>query len=192
MGHGEGGRAASSPAAGEGRAANPAAGEQAAGAVPARAQGSEMQQVAAARAGHPARSLASLLQLLDTLRRTAERQGVLTTAERRLLWLLSDGQKRTFRGVSEALSLEQSTVNRQVNGAVNAGLVRLIESHPARRVTVTERGRHDFNLDVVRILDGYQEAMVAMEPERAEELIDRLGEFVDSYRLVMRPDAGEA
>lgn len=144
------------------------------------------QDLARARAEHPARELASLLQRLETLRRAAEqRHGILTTAERRLLWLLSDQAPRTLREISTQLNLEQSTVNRQVNGAAKAGLVRIVEAHPARHVEVTEAGIEAFNADVVEILDGYQGALGRMGQERAERFTDSLSAFVSTYGQVL-------
>lgn len=148
------------------------------------------QELARTRAEHPARELASLLQRLDALRRTAEhRYGSLTTAERRLLWLLSDEAPRTLREISTELNLEQSTVNRQVNGAVKAGLVRMVEAQPARHVEVTAGGTAAFNADVVGILDGYQDALAAMGQGRAERFTGSLEAFVATYADVLSAES---
>lgn len=138
------------------------------------------------RAGHAGVRMATQLQRLDALRRTESRSNRLNTAEMRLLWLHSDGRSRTFREISEQLSLEQSTVSRQVNGAARAGLLEVTEGHPARQVAATAEGRAAFADDVDRILDGYRDALAQLGAQRASELTDLLGEFVESYDDVLR------
>ncbi|MFD6137837.1 MarR family winged helix-turn-helix transcriptional regulator, partial [Isoptericola sp. NPDC060257] len=88
------------------------------------------------------RRVAGLLFRLDLHRRLAEHRSPLGTADGRLLWLLSDGRPRTLREIAEALRLEQSTVNRQVNGALAAGLLRRFTApgRSARLLEPTEEG----------------------------------------------------
>lgn len=140
------------------------------------------------RAGHAGGTLAALLQRLDTLRRVVARRAQLNTADLRLLWLLSDGRARTFREISEELNLEQSTVNRQVNGAARTDLVQITEAQPARLVSATEGGIAAFEADVDRVLTGYRRALEQMGEERSAALTELLGEFIDTYQDVVRPD----
>ena len=138
---------------------------------------------------HAGVPLATLLQRLDALRRAGNRYNRLNTADMRLLWLLSDGRPRTFREISEQLGLEQSTVNRQVNGAARAGLLEFAEAQPARQVAATEEGGDAFAGEVDRILDGYRDALALMGRERSTMLVELLGEFIDSYDEVLRATA---
>ena len=140
------------------------------------------------RAHHAGGGLAALLQRLDTLRRVVARRSRLNTADLRLLWLLSDGRARTFREISADLNLEQSTVNRQVNGAARADLVQITEGSPARLVGATDQGLAAFEADVDRVLTGYREVLAQMGEERAAALTDLLGEFIDIYQDLVQPD----
>ena len=140
------------------------------------------------RSEHAGGPLAGLLQRLDTLRRVVARRAELNAADMRLLWLLSDGRERTFREISEELTLEQSTVNRQVNGAARAELVRITDAQPARLVRATDQGVAAFEADVDRVLTGYRDALERMGPARAAELTDLLAEFIEAYRDVVRPE----
>src|SRR5690625_544869 len=106
----------------------------------------------------------------------------------RLLCLLSDGRARTFREISAVLNLEQSTVNRQVNGAARAALVQITEGSPARLVVATDQGLAAFEADVDRVLTGYREVLEQMGEERAAALTDLLGEFIDTYQELVQPD----
>ncbi|WP_022918486.1 MarR family winged helix-turn-helix transcriptional regulator [Ruania albidiflava] len=149
-----------------------------------------MSQDPASRAepGGEGASLAALLQRLDTLRRVVLRRAELNAADMRLLWLLSDGRARTFREISEDLALEQSTVNRQVNGAARTQLVQIAEGHPARQVRATDEGVAAYRSDVDRILASYGDALERMGPARTAELTDLLAEFIDAYQHVVRPE----
>lgn len=140
------------------------------------------------RTSHAGSSLAALLQRLDTLRRVVARRAQLNTADLRLLWLLSDGRARTFREIAEELNLEQSTVNRQVNGAARGNLVQITDAQPARQVLATPQGVAAFDGDVDRVLAGYQEALGQMGAGHAEELTELLGEFIETYQEVVRPE----
>ena len=137
---------------------------------------------------HPGRALAGQLQQLDALRRAVARRHALNTADMRLLWLLSDGRPRTFRAISEELNLEQSTVNRQVNGAARAQLVQITDDQPARQVLATDDGLAAFDQDVDRVLNGYRQALERMGTAHTEELTTLLAEFIDAYRDVVQPD----
>lgn len=137
---------------------------------------------------HPGRALAGQLQHLDALRRAVARRSTLNAADMRLLWLLSDGRPRTLREISDELNLEQSTVNRQVNGAARAELVEIVDGQPARQVVATEEGLAAFGQDVDRILSGYRQALERMGPEHSAELTALLAEFIEVYREIVQPE----
>lgn len=127
--------------------------------------------------------LAALLHHFDRHRRTLDIQSTLGIAELRLLWLLTDGQARTLREISEELRLEQSTVNRQVNGALNSGLLR--RSRPSGSTPfvfeATEDGRATFEHETALALTIYGQVLDAMGEDRATQLLELFDEFVTLY-----------
>lgn len=134
----------------------------------------------------PAKRVAALLATLDLARRAVESHAELGTAELRLLWLFSDDRPRTQREISQDLDLEQSTVNRQVNGAIRSGLLERIEAGgPAHRFAATVEGRRRYDADVAAIMDTYDEALADV-PD-AEQFLDAFTTFVDAYRARVRP-----
>ncbi|WP_110588004.1 MarR family winged helix-turn-helix transcriptional regulator [Microbacterium suaedae] len=134
------------------------------------------------------RELAGLLARLDVHRRFAEQRSALGTADARLLWLLSGGEPRTLRQISDALRLEQSTVNRQVHAAVAAGLVRRVDGPgPARHFAPTEHGRELYD-DVVAASLGAHDAALAALGDEAEDFLGMLARVVDAYGAAVRPE----
>lgn len=128
-----------------------------------------------------AHDLAALLQRLDRRRFIVEHQATLASADLRLLWLLTDGTPRTLRQIAESLELEQSTVNRQVNRAIQDGyLERFGQSDGPALVAPTARGNQRFEQDVALVLQLYNKALEAMGDKAADFL--RLTElFIDAY-----------
>ncbi|MFD6178715.1 MULTISPECIES: MarR family winged helix-turn-helix transcriptional regulator [unclassified Isoptericola] len=148
-------------------------------------------------AGHPAtasapfgagpdlptdRRVASLLVRLDVNRRTAEHRSELGTADGRLLWLLSDGRPRTLREIADALRLEQSTVNRQVNAALAAGYLRRFTEagRPARLIEPTAEGLDAFERATSRALGAYADGLAVLGDE-AGTFLDLLERFTAAY-----------
>src|SRR3954470_2521166 len=90
-----------------------------------------------------------LRELGDELRRLSRRRATtypgstLDTSAFRLLWLLTEGPPRTLRELGDELQLDQSTVNRQGNAAINHGLVEryAVAESTSRLVRPTEAGR---------------------------------------------------
>lgn len=130
----------------------------------------------------PGRETAAKLFLLDRRRYVVEHRATLGSADLRLLWLLSDGTARTLREISDELDLEQSTVNRQVNKAIQAGHVhRFTESgSPAARVAPTPEGRARLERDVALVIGLYDEALETLG-ERSGDFLRLLGDFVEAY-----------
>lgn len=132
------------------------------------------------------RRLASLFNRLDTQRRALEGMLALKTADLRLLWLFADGHARTLREVADELGLEQSTVNRQVNAALGAGLLERSrrEGGPSYQFLRTQAGREAFERDAGLSLGAYATALGEMGDDDAEEflaLAERfLGHFADA------------
>lgn len=137
------------------------------------------------------RRVAWLLQRLDLARRARELTGELGTAQMRLLWLFVDQTPRTLREIAVELGLEQSTVNRQVNAALQAGLLRRFREpgRAARLVAVTPKGLECFETDLDRILGAYGRALQSLgEPQTAQFLLS-LAQFVDAYEAIVAEES---
>jgi DNA-binding MarR family transcriptional regulator len=133
----------------------------------------------------PERRFAAILHSFDVDRRVVEAKTSLTAADLRLLWLLSDGHALTQREISTELSLEQSTVNRQVNAALRAGHLerRAAESGPAV-LAATDRGLQRYEADVEALMKLMGTALQALG-EDVEQFLVSLATFVEAYRDAM-------
>ncbi|MFE7404784.1 MarR family winged helix-turn-helix transcriptional regulator [Isoptericola sp. NPDC057559] len=133
------------------------------------------------------RRVASLLVRLDVNRRIAEHHSELGTADGRLLWLLSDGRPRTLREIADALRLEQSTVNRQVNAALAAGFLRRFTEagRPARLIEPTAEGLTAFERATTRALGAYADGLAVLGDE-AGAFLDLLERFTQAYGEAVR------
>lgn len=120
-------------------------------------------------------------------RRTTVHAGVvLDNSAFRLLWVLSDGEPRTLRQLAEALDLEQSTVNRQVNAALCAGYLERfsVPGSPSKLVRPSVAGEraydHDGRIRAVLI----SRALTDLGGPRARRLIADLQAFNDAWDRV--------
>ncbi|UVY84947.1 MarR family winged helix-turn-helix transcriptional regulator [Brachybacterium sp. NBEC-018] len=129
------------------------------------------------------RRLAGMYALLERHRRHHQQSMELGTADLRILWLLSDGDPRTLKEIAQQLSLEQSTVNRQVNAAVVAGRLEKVrpEEGGPYRVLRTDAGTEVFERDVQLSLGAYEEALAALGDEDAEQLLTLMDRFLEAY-----------
>ena len=141
----------------------------------------------------PSWRLAAALARLDRAQRAAEADAELGVAHGRLMWLFSDREPRTLRQVSEALGLEQSTVNRQVNAALAAGLLRRSREagQPAHQFDATEEGLKLFSRDLEQHLGRLDRALAALPDEAREEFPGLLLVFADAYAEAIGPAAGQ-
>ena len=123
------------------------------------------------------------IAMLERAQRAAEDVAEVRVADRRLLWLLSDGQPRTMRQIAKELGLEQSTVNRQVNVALGEGLLARSDpdEHHARPLVVTEAGLALFARSFERHLGYVRQALTAVPEQRRERFLTDLVAFVDAY-----------
>lgn len=131
----------------------------------------------------PERRLASSLARLEVHRRVVDQQAPLGSADGRLLWLLGERGACTLREIADELGREQSTVNRQVNAAIDAGLVarvrdpdraaRLIEPAEAGSVALTAARRYSQEL--------YRAGVAGMSAAEHETFLDLLERFVTDY-----------
>ncbi|WP_448852849.1 MarR family winged helix-turn-helix transcriptional regulator [Corynebacterium sp. 335C] len=130
----------------------------------------------------PRVAVTGLLTRLAHHQRTVAARMTVGDADMRLLWLLRDGRPRTMRDIADALGREQSTVNRQVNGAVQSGLLGRGEEEGRRAhvFTPTPEGTEVF-AENLRISLGANEAALDALGERAGEFLDLFGRFTDAF-----------
>lgn len=146
------------------------------------------------RAGTPL-DTSVLPELADELMRVGRRRPGFVAGTRleasayKLLWILSDGRARTLRELADELDLELSTINRQVNGAVRAGLLDrfAVPDSPSRPVRPTPEGTRLYEHDTA-VRSGFLESVLDdMGPKAAREFVRGLRAFNDSYeRLAPR------
>lgn len=138
----------------------------------------------------PQGSQASLLgDLADELLRFGRRRHTnvegteLDTSAFKLLWLLSDERPRTLRELADELDLDLSTINRQVNAAVRAGLLERfsVPDGPSRPVRRTPEGRRLYEHDSAVHADLLRSVLAEMGADPARELISGLRAFNDAY-----------
>lgn len=119
----------------------------------------------------------------ESHRRATVHRDVIGPADFRLLWLLSDGQPRTLKEISETLHLEQSTVNRQANAAIEHGIVERSRGtgRSAYEFSPTPHGEAVLAESLSGLFASYRAAFDRMGRDRASALVQLLGEFVDAY-----------
>jgi DNA-binding MarR family transcriptional regulator len=107
----------------------------------------------------------------------------LDTSAFKLLWVLSDERPRTLRELADELDLELSTINRQVNAAVRAGLLERfsVPESPSRPVRRTPEGRRLYEHDSAVHADLLRSVLAEMGAQPARELINGLRAFNDAY-----------
>ncbi|MGN0101933.1 MAG: MarR family transcriptional regulator [Dietzia sp.] len=132
----------------------------------------------------PERRLASALTRLDKERRTLEGAQGLGTADLRLLWLLADESPRTLRQISDELGLEQSTVNRQVNAALGARLLKRTRrmQGSAYEFTRTAHGAQTFDEVTSVSMGAYAAALHELGESDAQRLVFLLQRFLGHFR----------
>lgn len=142
------------------------------------------------KASKPERRVAGALNRLDGYRRLHGQQLPLGTAVFRILWLLSDDRSRTMRELEHELSLEQSTVNRQVNASIADGLLEKARrpGRAAYEFSRTEKGRAEFERGVAVWLGPFEAALDAMGPADAAAFLDLFDRFVGAYRDAVSPN----
>ena len=141
----------------------------------------------------PVDPLAQVTALGDQLLRMQRRRRhvyegvVLENSAFRLLWVLDDGEPRTLRQLAVDLDLEQSTVNRQVNAAIDAGWLERydVAGSASRLVRPTEAGvtayRHDGLIRAATI----RAALDDLGPAQAATVIEGLAALNDAWDAVI-------
>lgn len=132
----------------------------------------------------PVWALVVALARIERGRRALDAGARLGTADQRLVWLLVSEGPRTMREISDDLGLEQSTVNRQVNAALAAGLLERVERPGERAMALrpTEAGLDLFVADIGKMTDVLGEALGALPTDEADRFMEHLGVFADAYR----------
>jgi DNA-binding MarR family transcriptional regulator len=128
------------------------------------------------------RALGDQVLRLTGRRATTYPGSVLDTSAFRILWRLEEAGPRTLRDLADELQLEQSTVNRQVNGAIRHGLVERfeVEDQVSRLLRPTARGREAYEHDGRLRADVFSEALADLGADRARALVDDLAALNDA------------
>lgn len=103
----------------------------------------------------------------------------------RLLWLLIEAGPQTLSQLTAELGLERSTVNRQVNAAVAAGLLakERIPRSRAYQIAPTAAGSAAFDRGAHSALTAIGDTLMEMGPADSAQLLDLLEHFADAYGL---------
>lgn len=104
-------------------------------------------------------------------------------ADQRLLWMFSDGQPRTLRMIAEELGLDQSTVNRQANAALKAGLLHRTREpgQNAWHFSATDEAIEQFSSELQRHLTLLDHATQALPEDERAHFLELFGTFADAY-----------
>lgn len=126
--------------------------------------------------------MAALVTRLERIRRAQTNLMDLGMADLRILWLFADGHSRTLKQIAAGLSLEQSTVNRQINAALSLGLLKRTREpgSAAQLISPTEQGIAAFEDDVDKARAALRVGLDALEDE-AEEFIEQFTSFLNAY-----------
>lgn len=135
------------------------------------------------------RKVAALISRLDRAQREQSRTMELGTADLRILWMFADGKSRTLKEIAAELSLEQSTVNRQINAAMAEGLLQRSRrsGDSAHEISRTEKGARIFEDDVVTALTAFASGLDALG-DRVDDFLEDFTRFVAAYGSAVRPD----
>lgn len=134
----------------------------------------------------PGRDLASTLARFDRHRRTLDDRATLNMADMRILWLFNDSKPRALRAIAQELGLEQSTVNRQVNAALEAGyLSRHRDAGAATYLfSPTAAGVAAFEKNLEATIGAYDTALARLGTDDATHLLTLFANFVDVYEQI--------
>lgn len=135
----------------------------------------------AARA-NPAWAALRAIARLERGRRAAE-SPAFGHADGRLLWMFSDGQERTLREIADELGLEQSTVNRQANAALKAGLLTRSREpgQNAWHFRARDTALQTFSRDLQAHLALLDTAMQTVPEADRARFLEHLGTFANAY-----------
>ncbi|GAA2077891.1 MULTISPECIES: MarR family transcriptional regulator [Aeromicrobium] len=104
-------------------------------------------------------------------------------ADGRLLWMFSDGRPRTLREIADELALEQSTVNRQANAALKAGLLTRSREpgQNAWHFSASEAALEDFSRELQDHLALLDRALQALPEGERARFLEHFDTFATAY-----------
>lgn len=114
---------------------------------------------------------------------------VLENSAFRLLWALAPGEPLSLRQLAGHLDLEQSTINRQANAAIDAGYLERfeVEGSASRLLRATSAGRAAYEHDGVIRAARYQRVLAELGAEAAQSLVEHLTAFNDVWDAALAP-----
>lgn len=129
------------------------------------------------------RALGDELIRLNRRRMTTYVDARLDNSAFKILWLLVETGPMTLKEIAEQLQLEQSTINRQVNAAIDRGLAErvLTPGQSARLVQATAAGEDDYRHDGELRAAVMREALAELGAERAADVIADLKRLNDAF-----------
>ncbi|WP_188113248.1 MarR family winged helix-turn-helix transcriptional regulator [Nocardioides humilatus] len=129
------------------------------------------------------RALGDELIRLSRRRMTNYPDARLDNSAFKILWLLVETGPMTLKEIGEQLQLEQSTINRQVNSAIDRGLAEraLTPGQTARTVRATAAGEDDYRHDAGLRAAAMREALGELGPDHAATVIAGLGSLNDAF-----------
>lgn len=135
------------------------------------------------------RILAGQLISVQRLYKELSKSSTLDTSQARILWLLAEHGPLSLRQMSERLGLEQSTVNRQVNGVVSTGLAskERSEEHKVYFFELTDLGRTTIT-DTASAVIGPLEEVLSEMGERGPQFAELLTQFIAGLEQKIRAD----
>jgi DNA-binding MarR family transcriptional regulator len=100
----------------------------------------------------------------------------------KILWLLVEHGPHTLRSLADYLQLEQSTINRQVNAAIDRGFAERYSapSSAAMLVRATRAGRASYRHDAKMRSEGLRAILDTLGDRRAADLATGLGALNDA------------
>ncbi|MEZ0579024.1 MarR family winged helix-turn-helix transcriptional regulator [Nocardioides sp. MH1] len=129
------------------------------------------------------RALGDELIRLNRRRMTTYADAVLDNSAFKILWLLVETGPMTLKEIAEHLQLEQSTINRQVNAAIDRGLAERVDApgQAARHVQATPAGETGYRHDAELRAAVMREALADLGPGAAAGVIADLGRLNDAF-----------
>lgn len=129
------------------------------------------------------RALGDELIRLNRRRATTYDGARLDDSAFKILWLLVETGPMTLKEIAEHLLLEQSTINRQVNAAIDRGLAERFasEAHSARLVRATAAGEADYRHDGALRAAVWRAALAELGASDAAGVIADLKRLNDAF-----------
>ena len=135
------------------------------------------------------RALGDELIRLNRRRMTTYAGARLDNSAFKILWLLVETGPMTLKEIAEHLLLDQSTINRQVNAAIDRGLAERIarEDHPARLVRASAAGEADYRHDAELRAAVWRQALAELGAGHAAGVVADLKRLNDAFDRAMGP-----